>query len=162
MKYSHGIKYLCIVILSLCLSQSCQLKEDNSSYTNSSVNEWNSYLSVVTGQKENKFDNTILLILKSRECPPSIKELAWWNEYYQTSDEIKLKLIVLEKYETTYKTLLENYHIIMPAFQDSLALVLKKSLISTTPIKVYIGENGMVRKMAPIDAKNDEEEFLVF
>lgn len=112
--------------------------------------EWNAYLKELTSGEDINLQNTVLLILKSSECTPSIQELKWWDNYNQSSSSVNIQLIILEKYATTFETFLAHEKLQIPALRDSAGILFRNNLLPATPLKVYINEEGVLEKIATI------------
>ncbi|WP_395086286.1 TlpA family protein disulfide reductase [Gracilimonas sp.] len=151
-----------LVLLCLCVLFSGCKPSSNEMYLNKTEDDWKAYLSEISGKQEPSLKNTVLLVLKSSECSPALNELKSWNALDETNSEVRVKIVIVERYATTTKVLLEQEGINLPMYQDSIALVLRKELLPATPIKVFIDDKGNVKRLAAIDSRTKIEDFLTF
>jgi len=142
-----------LVIISGCKDNSY------SAYYDKPLIEWESYLSTITEQEQINLENTVLLVLKSSECSPALAELSWWNSFIQDQKNIKVKLIIIEKYATTARVLLNQENITIPSNRDSTADILEKDLLPSTPMKIYFDEKGNIVNIKSIGTTANEKEF---
>ena len=127
----------------------CGCSKPNSDFYDKSTKQWNNYLSEI-GAEDIKLYNSILLILKSNECAPSLSELNWWDNYQFRNRKISVQIIILEKYASTFQTFLAFEDLNLPAFRDSAGIIYDHNLIPSTPQKLYFDELGQIKKIAPI------------
>jgi len=131
-----------------------------SEYYEKTSNEWMVYLSEISDKQEWSLNNTVLLVLKSSECTPALSELKRWDTLQTNSDTVKVKLIILERYESTFNTFLDFQKITIPAYRDSQSVITSHKLLPHTPMKVLIGKNGKVIKLGAINSRGNEMAFL--
>lgn len=155
------IKNNLILVCLFVLISGCD-SDSNKLYLNKTEADWRAYLSEISNKQEQSLKNTVLLVLKSSECSPALNELKNWNELDKNNSEVNVKLVILERYATTAKVLLEQEDINLPTYQDSTTLVLKKKLLPATPMKVFIDEQGKVKRLAAINSRTKAEDFLTF
>lgn len=134
--------------------------EKNSVYYAKTSTDWEAYFSDISDDKDIDLENTVLLVLKSSECSPAKAELKWWDEFLSNSDEVDVKLIILEKFERTSRIFLETENISLPFYIDSSALVLERNLLPITPMKVFINKKGQVEKIAALDSREDFKDLF--
>ncbi len=116
------------------------------------------YLDEISNEQV-RVENSVLLVLKTKECEPCINELGWWNELNSTSENIGIYLIILEKYQTTFEAFLKHNNLKIKAFQDGNGIMIDQELVPNTPIKVYINGNGNVQYIEPINMHSNPESF---
>lgn len=102
----------------------------------------------------------MLLVLKSSECSPALAELSWWNSFIKDQKDIEVKLIIIERYATTAKVLLEQENIFIPSYRDSAGIIMKKELLPSMPMKIYFDQKGKIANIKSIGASTDELEFI--
>ncbi len=119
--------------------------------------DWEAYLEELASE-EIDLQNTVVLILKSSECTPSIQELKWWNDYNQNNSNVNVQLIILEKYATTFETFLIHEELQIPALRDSAGILFRNNLLPTTPLKIYINEKGVLENIAVIGNEIDSKQ----
>ena len=136
--------------------------KDNSysAYYDKPLIEWESYFSTITEQEQINLEDTVLLVLKSSECSPALSELSWWNSYNKEQNNIEVKLIIIEKYATTAKVLLEQENISIPFYRDSAATIIENNLLPSTPMKIYFDQKGKIANIKSIGSIADEMEFI--
>ncbi|MDR9418977.1 hypothetical protein [Gracilimonas sp.] len=130
------------------------------SYYDKPAKEWSQYAKEISNGKISSLDNTVLLVLTTNECSPSIDELKEWNKFKKLGNAVNVEMIILEKYSTTVKVLLEQENINLTAYQDSTYKILENDLLPATPMKVYFGENGEVEKLGRIGGDRDPNKFI--
>lgn len=137
-------------------------KRDNYAYYyDKSPKKWNQYINEISSGKISSLKNTVLLILTTNECSPSLDEIKGWSKYKNKGNSsINVGMIILEKYSTTINVLLEQESINLPVYQDSSYKIIEKGLLPRTPIKVYFGEDGSVKKMRRIGEDVDPNSFI--
>jgi hypothetical protein len=135
-------------------------KDTYDPYYEISVNEWKQYISEISGREKITLKNTVLLLLTSSECTPSIAEIKNWDNFNQETDSIKVQMVILEKYFTTIQVLLEYENIELQVYQDSAYTLIKKDLIPTTPMKVYFDKEERVKKLSPLGTNSDPFKFI--
>ena len=150
--------YLLVVFLFVVLS-GCK-ENSYSDYYKKPLNEWKSYLSTITDQESIELKNTVFLVLKSSECSPALSELSWWNSYNKEQNNIEVKLIIIEKYATTAKVLLEQENISIPFYRDSAATIIENNLLPSTPMKIYFDQKGEIANIKSIGSLANEVEFI--
>lgn len=155
LKKGHNL----LIWILFCFIFSCQAKINTGYYQNTS-DDWKVYLSEISNEKNISLENTVLLVLKSSECSPAKTELKRWDNFASESNEVNVKLVILERYERTSKVFIENENISLPFYRDSTALLFKQKLLPTTPMKVYINKEGKVEKIAALNSRGDLESFF--
>lgn len=130
-------------------------------YYEKSGEDWADYLQEI-GVDNTKLKNSVLLVLQSSECSPSIAELKWWDEFQLERKYIKVKLIILEKYATTFESFLNHEEIMIPAYRDSSGAIFRHDLIPSTPMKVHIDKKAGVKKISFIGTSLDPEQKAFF
>lgn len=154
------IKFWLIIFCVCALVIGCETNR-YSKYLNKSIGDWQSYISSISSKKVAPLNNTIFLILKSNECAPAVSELKWWDKFQaDTTKNIEVKLIIIEKYKTTSRVFLEHERISLPFYVDSEGLVFENELIPDTPIKLFINKKGRVQKMSIIGTPENIENFI--
>ncbi|MCH2449447.1 MAG: hypothetical protein MK198_04810 [Gracilimonas sp.] len=148
-----------LIFLLLVVAAGCN-ERSYSDYYDKPLSEWESYLSAISDHQQIELKNTVLLVLKSSECSPALAELSWWNSFTKDQKRIEVKLIIIEKYATTAKVLLEQENIFIPSYRDFAAVILDKDLLPSTPMKVYFDQQGEIENIKPIGAHSNEMEFI--
>lgn len=150
-----------VVIIFLCLS--CGSKSDSIStiYYKKNVNDWSTYFRNL-GAERVQLKNTIFLVLKGSECRSSIAELHWWNNYKRQNSRLNIKLVILERYATSFRAFLDYEDIEIPAIRDSSSILFDLNLLPRTPMKVYINEKGQVQFIESIgdDINPNQDSFI--
>lgn len=149
------------LIIFVCLINTLGCKRSMySSYYNKSAEEWGEYLNKISSGKIDTIKNTVLLVLTTNECSPSIDEIKKWSEFKNSGNVTNVEVIILEKYKTTLEVLIEQENINLPVYQDSSYKIIKSGLLPRTPMKVYIGENGKVKKLRRIGEDINPNDFI--
>lgn len=131
-----------------------------SKYYEKSSEDWETYLSEISNRQEISLNNTVILVLKSSECTPALVELKHWDNLQSNSINTNVKLVIIERYASTFNVFLERENLSIPAYRDSIGIIYSHNLLPTTPMKVLIDANGKVKNIAAIDARENEKEFL--
>ncbi|HET8865238.1 MAG TPA: hypothetical protein VFM80_06030 [Gracilimonas sp.] len=147
-----------ILVWMICFS-GCG-KDTYAPYYEKTANEWEQYISEISDKEEVSLSNTVLLVLTSSECTPSIAELKNWDTFNKESDSVNVQMVILEKYITTIQVFLDYENIDLHVYRDSAYTLIKKDLLPTTPMKVYFGKEGRVKKLSPIGTNNDPVKFI--
>lgn len=148
-------QFLLLITVSLVAFSSCSDGKKYSKYTNS---DWQKYIGEISGEQLN-LTSSVLLVLKSKECEPCIEELDWWNDLITDSSTLNVYMIIIEKYETTFRTFLNHHEFDIVAFRDENGLVLEQQLVPKTPVKLYIDKKGDVRLLESININSNPENF---
>lgn len=147
----NGLIFLLLLVAAGCNERSY------SDYYDKPLSEWESYLSAISDHQQIELKNAVLFV---RECSPALAELSWWNSFTKDQKSIAVKLIIIEKYATTAKVLLEKENIFIPSYRDSAAVILEKDLLPSTPMKVYFDQRGEIKNIKPIGAHSNQMEFI--
>lgn len=150
-----------VVYIIICLLYGCNIKHDQ--YYEKTSDEWKGYLQEI-GADYVDLHNTILLVLASSECNPSIDEIKWWDEYNRTNQDYNIILIIIERYHRSFQIFLDFEEITIPAYRDSTGIVLKFDLLPITPMKVLFDKDENIKKIADIGLSADpsQKAFIVF
>lgn len=146
------------VFLFLIIGCSNKKTENYSKYLNK-ADEWSLYAEEINIEQD-AFKNSVFLILQSTECVPCLNELAWWNEQASEFKNINTRLIIIEKYSSTFDIFLDQNQINLKAYRDSIGIVLKKNLIPTTPLKVFFDEDSKIKAIEKIGSNGNLSRFL--
>ncbi|MDR9419069.1 hypothetical protein [Gracilimonas sp.] len=150
-------KHVLILVTAVAFGiSSCS--EGNKKYLKRTASNWQKYVNEISG-KQPKLTNTVLLVLKSKECEPCIEEIDWWNNFITESSTLNVYMIIIEKYETTFTTFLDHNEFEINAFRDETGLVLEQQLVPKTPVKLYIDKKGDVRFLESININSNPENF---
>ena len=155
----------CKKIISLCLFclllGACNSEENKSTSKSfeSTGQDWQRYMNEI-GIADATLSNTVFLMMRSTACSPCINELAWWNKNNSKLGDIKVKLIVLEKYKKPDQVFLDRQNVSIPSHRDSNFYSLTEQLIPTTPFKVFIDEDGKVSELEHIGANGNLKAFV--
>lgn len=114
-----------------------------------STEDWKHYLASI-GIPNSDLKQTVLLIVPSMNCMSCIQELEYWNKLVVENEEIKISLIVIEKYEARYNNFINNNDLLITAYRDSLSYLLENNYIPTIPVKLYFGVEGDLKRVHPI------------
>lgn len=148
-----------LIFVFLIITTGCE-KNRYASYYDISAEKWNQYVKEVSSGEISSLDNTVLLVMTTNECSPSIDELKEWDKFKKAGNTINIGMIILEKYSTTVNVLLEQENINLPVYQDSNYKIIKNDLLPKTPMKVYFGENGNIKKLGNIGEYSAPDTFL--
>ncbi|WP_103666017.1 hypothetical protein [Gracilimonas amylolytica] len=148
-----------IIVFWLIFFSGC-VKDKYAPYYEKTGNEWEQYIYEISDKEKVTLNNTVLLVLTSSECSPSIDEIKSWDTFNENSDSIKVQMVILEKYFTTIQVLLEYEDIGLHVYRDSAYSLIKTDLLPNTPMKVYFDNEGKVKNLSPIGVSNDPLIFI--
>lgn len=157
LKKSNKHVLILVLVTAVVLSISSCF-EGNKKYLKRTASDWQKYVNEISGEQPT-LTNTVLLVLKSKECDPCIEELDWWNDLTTDSSTLNVYMIIIEKYETTFRTFLNHHEFDIVAFRDENGLVLEQQLVPKTPVKLYIDKKGDVRLLESIHINSNPENF---
>ncbi|MEX0722586.1 MAG: hypothetical protein WD053_01845 [Gracilimonas sp.] len=147
---------LLLITISLITFSSCS---DGNKYLEFTNSEWGKYFGEISGEQL-ELTNTVLLVLKSKECEPCIEELNWWDSLITKTSTLNVYMIIIEKYETTFTVFLDHHEFEINALRDEKGLVLEQQLVPNTPVKLYIDKKGDVRMLESININSNPENFF--
>lgn len=133
--------YLVLVIFFISHCESSKNTKDK--YLQKSIKDWTPYLKKM-GLDSFDDNRHVLLIMSTTVCEPCVKELEWWNNEGIKIKNLNISSIIIEKYESSFKTYLVSKNFKMPVYQDSVALIFEDELIPYTPVKVYFNKKQEV------------------
>ena len=132
------IKYSTVFLIALTLIMTlvqCDNHNYSKKYYSTDKVIWGEYLNEI-GVDEINMENTILLVINSSMCSPCERELRYWNNLHNNLNK-SIKLIVVEKYSSVFRTFVSNFDLRFDTYQDSSALIFKYDLIPVAPVKLF-------------------------
>ena len=126
----------------MVFSLSCSLKKDNVA----NDIEWARYFDEI-GAPNLNLKNHVILVLNSVECAPAIEELLWWEK---KSENVNVKMVIISKYQNEFQSVLQTHELTIESYRDSTGEIYNHDLISTTPAKVFINNEGKIHSIRSI------------
>lgn len=151
-----------ILFLVWILSTGCHSAEERpfaDAFYEKSEREWLEHMTEL-GYQEREIRNHVLLVLKTTECAPCLRELVWWNTKGTEQLKAEISMIVIERHQAILDAFLEETEINIPVFRDSAAVLFKDELIPATPVKIYFNEEGTVTAFDYLGTEGDLRSFL--
>lgn len=131
----------------------------NQKYYDIPKKAWKNYLQTI-GDKHPDLHNLILIVVGSNDCPPCLKELSWWNNHARDFKQTQVKVIVMEKYHTTFRAFVNQQELTLPVYQDSASLIVEKQLVPVTPIKLYFNDRAKLVEINKVGANGNLAGFV--
>jgi hypothetical protein len=158
MRYGIIISFFSsIIIITACHKKHTEAFAEG--YYQTETKSWKNYLKFV-GVKNTNLNNLVLLIARTTDCPPCLKELSWWNKKGSQLTHSRIVAIVIAKYSSTFKAFVNRYITNLTVFQDSSADILKKELIPAIPIKLYFNDQSKLVAINKIGAGGELYMFV--
>jgi len=150
-------RYLVLVLF--ILWQCGTPKKPNEEFLNRSPKIWTTYLHEI-GVKDPDLSNHVFLISYATACLPCLKEVVWWNKNSTKKDNLGISIIIIEKYNSTFKRFLASNDIGIPAYRDSVGLILKYQLIPYPPVKLFFDEKNNIKVIARMGTNGNIAAFV--
>jgi len=149
-----------ILSLALCLLLAGCMgnKDEKKEFFTAPPGAWKSYLAEA-GVEDTTVSNSVLLLMRATACSLCLRELEWWNSKAADFADTEVRVVLLERYERSFRVFLDRERVKLASYSDSAALALTRELIPTTPFKVYFDNNGHIAAMDPMGSEGNLQEF---
>lgn len=124
-----------------------------------SSKQWKNYLKEI-GVEQFDMSNHVFLITYSTACAPCINEIKWWNQAGPKINNLKITLIILEPYQSSFNSFLRVNDFTLPAFRDSAGIIFEHKLIPYPPVKVYFNKKGKITAIERIGTNGHLTAFV--
>lgn len=124
-----------------------------------SSEQWETYLHDI-GIKESDLSRHVYLISHASICSPCKSELTWWNKAGTKIDSLRITLILLETYKSSFNSFLKVNNFTLPAFRDSAGIIFKHELIPYPPVKIYFNKDSKIAAIEHIGTNGHLTEFI--
>ena len=97
------------------------------------------------GIEKAELDNSVALILRTHECNPSVEEILWWRDNYETLNVNQILLIIETRLPSVANAFIETHKLDFIKIIDDEFLISKTNLVASTPKKILFGESDIVK-----------------